>query len=153
MKNMMLQARNFSKIILCALLLLAAGCKDNNEPKTLYGSVVRPAWAVSEDHDYSSMTAVVKVDLKIQYPEMAADYALNSQDLLAAFAGDKCLGVASPNEGLFYLMITSTEGSVTLRYYSAQYKNLFEAEPFTFQTDAMLGTPDHPYSPAFVLSK
>ena len=74
------------------------------------------------------MTAVVKVDLKAQYPEKASDWQLNDNDLLAAFNGETCLGVASPKEGLFFLYIAGTEGAVTLRYYSAHYKNFFEAK-------------------------
>lgn len=146
--------KNLFTLVLSLLVLLPiTGCKDkNNNPETLAGSVERPVWTAPEDYDKTStMSVVAKVDLKIQYPELAADYALNSQDLLAAFAGDKCLGIASPTDGLFHLMVTSTEGSFTLRYYSAQYRNLFTTDPIVFQTDARLGTPDHPYTPKLAL--
>ena len=37
----------------------------------------------------SSMVAVVKVDLKAQYPNIATDFALNENDLLGAFSENK----------------------------------------------------------------
>jgi len=154
MRNMMLQVRKFSKIVLCALLLVVASCTGNNQPESIYGKVEQPAWSAPADYDYSSsMTAIVKVDLKSQYPESAVDFAINEKDLLAAFSGEKCLGVTSPTDGLFFLFIAGTEGQVTIRYYSAQYKNLFAAEPITYQNDLHLGSPDQPYAPAFVLIK
>ncbi|MBR3647939.1 MAG: hypothetical protein IKN59_06085, partial [Paludibacteraceae bacterium] len=111
------------------------------------------------DYDYtSSMTAVVKVDLKAQYPVTGKDFVLNDSDLLAAFSGETCLGVAEPlsleghespvgfygcgplaripaAETLFFLYITGPSslqggegGKLSLRYYSTHYKNLFEAK-------------------------
>ena len=102
----------FLTLATCALLLLAAGCKPKEEPidpqKALYGNVARPEWVAPEDYDYtSSMTAVIRVDLKAQYPDAAADFVLDDQDLLAAFIGDECCGVATPQDGLFYLYISS----------------------------------------------
>lgn len=138
-----------------ALLLFAAGCKDKNAPESFNGNVARPTWTAPEVSDMtSSMTAVVKVDLKAQYPEVAADWQLKDEDRLAAFISDNCVGVASPKEGLFFLYIAGTEGAVTLRYYSAHYKNLFEAkDAFVFRNDDHLGTPDNPFIPAFVVVK
>ncbi len=101
------------------------------------------------------MTAVIKVDLAAQYPDIAADFVLMDNDLLAAFSGKTCLGVASPNEGSFYLYIGAPVGltptSVTLRYYSAHYKNLFEAkDAFPYVSDTQQGNADEPFIPAFV---
>ena len=132
MKNMMLPAKNCS-IILCALLLVAAGCKkdEEKEPETFVSDKACPTWTVPEVTDMtSSMTAVVKVDLKAQYPDKAADFVLNDNDLLAAFSRETCLGTASPQDGLFYLYIAGQEsesgsGMVSLRYYSTHYKNVF----------------------------
>ncbi|MBQ7530793.1 MAG: hypothetical protein IJT12_03735 [Paludibacteraceae bacterium] len=76
--------------------------------------------------------------------------------MLAAFnsRSESCLGVASPKEGLFFLYIAGTEGAVTIRYYSAQYKNLFEAkDAFAFQNDAHLGTVAEPFIPTWVEAK
>ena len=146
--------------VLCTLSLCTlVGCKDKNTPETFASDQPRPTWATLENYDYnSSMTAVVKVDLKAQYPDQAADFVIKDDDLLAAFSGETCLGTASPEEGLFYLYIaapvTGNPSSVTLRYYSAHYKNLFEAaNAFTFQNDAHLGTIAEPFVPTFVVAK
>ena len=142
--------------MLAVVALCFAGCKGNNEPESFNGNVARPTWTAPTQYDYSSsMTAVVKVDLKAQYPEQAADFVLKSEDLLAAFAGETCVGVGSQLEnGLFNLMMVDAEGAITLRYYSAHYKNLFEAkDAFVFRNDGRLGTIDEPYVPAFVVVK
>ena len=142
--------------VLCTLSLCTlVGCKDKNTPETFASDQPRPTWATLENYDYnSSMTAVVKVDLKAQYPDQAADFVIKDEDILAAFSGETCLGIASPQDGLFYLYVAGTEGAVTLRYYSAHYKNLFEAaNAFPFQNDAHLGTPDNPLIPTFVVAK
>ena len=146
-----------SVLVLCTLFLCTlVGCKDKNAPESFNGNVARPAWTDPSDHDFtSSMTAVIKVDLASQYPDIAADFVLMENDLLAAFSGETCLGVASPNEGVFYLYIGAPIGvtptSVTLRYYSAHYKNLFEAkDAFPYVSDTQQGNADEPFIPAFV---
>ena len=146
---------------ICMLAVVAicfAGCKkDTNAPESFNGNVERPTWTAPEASDMSSsMTAVVKVDLKAMYPSRAADFVLNDNDLLAAFSGETCLGVASPQDGLFFLYIaapvTGNPSSVTLRYYSAHYKNLFEAvNALTFANDAHLGTIAEPLVPTLVV--
>ena len=176
MKNMMLQVRNSNKsnspkgvltVITVSLLTVLStvliGCKDKNAPETFNGDVARPTWTAPTKYDYSSsMTAVIKVDLKAQYPDKAADFVLDNNDLLAAFSGDECLGTASPQDGLFFLYIagpSSLQGGdggrlITLRYYSAHYKNLFEAvNAFPFVNDTQQGTIAEPFKPAFVVAK
>ena len=150
-------------IILCALLLLAAGCKKDpgtdpdNPQKNLNGDVARPTWTVPEDYDYtSSMTAVIKVE-KLN-GQMVDIQLVNDSDVLAAFSGETCLGIAKYEEGLFFLYIaspvTGNPSSVTLRYYSAHYKNLFEAvNAFPFVNDTQQGTIAEPFKPAFVVAK
>ena len=145
MKNMMLPAKSFS-ILLCGLLLLAAGCKPKEEPvdpqKALYGNVARPEWVAPEDYDYtSSMTAVISMDSLVT----------SSEDVLAAFIGDECRGIATYDSGLFYLYIAGPGETVTLRYWSAQYTNLFAAEPISFVNDVQLGSTADPYKPHFVV--
>ena len=147
MKNMMLPAKSCS-IILCSLLLLAAGCKPKEEPvdpqKALYGDVARPTWTVSDDYDYtSSMTAVISMDSLVT----------SSEDVLAAFIDDECRGIATYDSGLFYLYIAGPGETVTLRYWSAQYTNLFAAESISFVNDAQLGSTAEPYKPDFVVAK
>ena len=141
----------------CGLLLLAAGCKEQNKPESFAGNVAKPTWTVPADYDYtSSMTAVVKVELAAQYPDKGADFVLDSNDLLAAFSGETCLGIASPQDGLFYLYIAAPtangNAAVTLRYYSAHYKNLFEAkDAFPFANDTQQGTVATPFVPMFTV--
>ena len=145
--------------MLAVVAICFAGCKDKNAPESFNGNVARPTWTAPEVSDItSSMTAVIKVDLKAQYPDLAADFVLNANDMLAAFSGETCLGTAQPQEGLFFLYIaapvTGNPSSVTLRYYSAHYKNLFEAsDAFVFHKDDRLGTPDNPLVPTFVVVK
>ena len=155
-------------IISCTLLLFAAGCKKNKdkEPETFFSDIARPTWTTPDNYDItSSMTAVVKVDLKAQYPETAADFVPDANDLLAAFSGETCLGVAQPQDGFFYLYVaspttdsdnslTGEAGLISLRYYSARYKNLFDAkDAFLFANDAHLGTVAEPFIPKVVATK
>ena len=157
MKNMMLPAKSCS-IILCALLLLAAGCKKDpgtdpeNPQQNLYGDVARPTWTAQENYDYtSSMTAVIKVE-KLN-DQIINDQMVNDSDVLAAFIGDECRGIATYDSGLFYLYIAGPGESVTLRYWSAHYKNLFAAEPIPFVNDKQLGSTAEPYKPNWVVAK
>ena len=166
MRNMMLPVRNYKKLLLAALcslsmvlLVLFSGCKNKEQdPETFVSDKTRPVWTAPEKSDItSSMTAVVKVDLKAQYPSIAADFVLNENDLLGAFAEEQCLGVAQLQEGYFFIYINSpaeSSSQVTLRYYSAFYKNLFEAkDAFPFKNDDILGTIADPYIPALVVVK
>jgi len=177
MKNMMSQVKNCSILVLCALLLLAVGCKkEQNAPEqqqpsqeqpqpqpqpdpepteTLAGNVARPSWTAPDVYDMtSSMTALIKVDLKAQYPKLAADYKLDANDVLGAFSGDTCLGVGTIVDGLFFIYIDATQGAVTLRYWSAQYKNLFEAkDAFPYANESKIGTVAQPYTPKWSVVK
>ena len=154
--------------ILSVLTVLFSSCEKTpqNTPETFASDKARPTWTAIEQSDMSSsMTAVVKVDLKAQYPESAADFVLNEGDLLAAFSGETCLGTATLQDGLFFLYIagqtsnsdsglTSKSDAVTLRYYSAHYKNLFEAkDAFPFVNDNHLGTVAEPLICNFALLK
>ena len=145
--------------VLCTFALSAFfGCKEKNKPESFLSDKARPTWTAPEKSDItSSMTAVVKVDLKAQYPSIAADFVLNENDLLGAFAEEQCLGVAQVQEGYFFIYINSpaeSSSQVTLRYYSAFYKNLFEAkDAFPFKNDDILGTIADPYIPSLAVVK
>ena len=172
MRNMTLPAKSFSrsKLSLCAVLCILSaaavfftGCKSGNEPESFNSDVARPTWTAIEVPDMtSSMTAVVKVDLKAQYPDKAADFVLNDNDLLAAFSGELCLGTASPQDGLFYLFVAgindqahiTNDQFVSIRYYSAHYRNIFEArDAFPFRNDTHIGTVAEPFIPTFIVTK
>lgn len=150
--------------LLCGAVLLATGCKKNEEPQpqptqTLKGSVAKPSWAFDKKYDFTiSMLAVVKVDLLKTYPEIAKDYVLKDEDIMAAFIGETCIDVRSPKDGVFNLYMSlpinfnNDEKNVTLRYWSAHYTNTFEAaDVFQFENDVTLGTPD-PLTPSFTVS-
>ena len=138
------------------MLVLFAGCKDNKQPQTLFGNLDKPVWIAPDGNNMtSSMTALVKVDLLAQNPDLAADFVLDGNDLLGAFAGEQCIGVAPLEDGFFFVYINEPEAedsSVTLRYYSAHYRNIFEAKnAFPYRNDDHLGTVAEPFVPAFVL--
>ena len=144
--------------LLAALTLVVSGCKKDKEaePETFDGNVAAPTWTAPSKYDYNStMTAVIKVDLKAQYPTIAANWKSSENDLLAAFAGDQLVGLGNQIEaGLYNLMIVDAEGEITLRYYSVYYKNLFEAkDAFPYHKDDRLGTPDRPFVPTWVVVK
>ena len=152
MKNMMSQVRNLSKIILCAVLLLAAGCKDKEQPVNPYvdpGTIENPDWVLTVDTtDLTvSMTAVVKVSFA------------QSEGSLAAFMGNDCCGIADYNAdlGLYWLYIspaTEQGGNVQLRFYSPDLKRIFDAtSTFPFRNDTQRGTVAEPYTPEWEVTK
>lgn len=151
--------KNYNKLFVYSLIAAAAGalvilsgCKKK---ETLNSNVETPAWTAPANYDYSSsMTAVIKVDLLTQYPKLASDWQLKDDDMLAAFAGETCQGVAKPKDGLFFLYIAGTEGNLTLRYYSAYYNNIFEAtDAITFKNNDHLGTVAQPLTPTFAVKE
>jgi len=164
--------------VLCTVLLCTfMGCDKKQEPEQpqpqeqktdststpttptdpvdpLMGNIERPSWTVPSSYDYtSSMSAVIRV-VTINGQKIN-DNILNESDLVAAFAGDTCLGIASPIDGLFFLYIAGVNDQmVNLKYYSTHYKNIFEAkEAFPFVNDAHLGSVAEPFAPAFVVVK
>ena len=153
--------RHLSALLSCLLLLAVTGCKDKKTtPPSLKGNEVRPTWTAPDEYDYSSsMTAVIRVDLAAQYPTQAADFTISEDDLLAAFAGNQCLGVTEPQDGLFYLFIAGPDTEeqttgITLRYWSAHYTNLFVAEnAFPFVNDDQKGTIAEPFVPVLKLDR
>lgn len=179
MKSMMSQVKNCSTLFLCTLLLFAAGCKkeDQNAPEqqqpqeqtqptdpvtppveTIAGNVAQPDWQLPADYDMtSSLTAIVKVDLALSFKaEQLAGWQLAEGDVLAAFDGDNCLGLASPKDGLFMLYVTAPkEGNpVSLKYYSVAVKNLFIAsETIVYKNDEVMGSVAQPYTPNWTVAK
>jgi len=146
----------FAAFVLGAVVLSSCQQKQPEpEPETFMSDKERPTWTAPEKYDYTaSMTAVIRMDLKAQYPQKAADFVVKDEDVFAAFSGDSCLGVAELKDGLYYLYVVGTEGAVTLRYYSAHYKNIFEAvNAFDFKNDTQLGTPGAPFIPQWVEQK
>lgn len=166
--------RTSQLIVLAGLAAIAfslftfSGCKKDGQdpvpPKTdsITGNVALPDWKVAEGYDMtSSMTVVAKVDLSLTYTAdqlKDAFYQLSDSDLLAAFAGDECVGVGKPeSNGLFYFGIAApkTQGTpIVLRYYSKKVSNIFEAQStLTFQNDERIGDHQNPYTPEFKVKK
>ena len=155
-------------IYLIALLILAVGCKQKNQPQSIMGNKNKPAWTTISEYDMSNtMTMIVRVDLSKSYPEQYNAYiatqddglGISSNDLLAAFAGETCIGCKSLNEdGLFYLSVVQPMndpmGNFKLIYYSEKFRNIFvSTDSYTFVTDGMIGTPDKPLEPTFVVNE
>lgn len=181
MKNMMLRAKNWSNTAqwLCVLsLCVFVACKGPTNPpdtptdpdnphktEAIAGNVARPTWTAPTDYDMSSsMTAVAKADLSYYYSAQldTAKYQLSEDDILAAFAGSECVGVAEQKNGLFYMYITApTSGAgeqsltpIVFRYYSVTLKNIFVSEDhFMFTNDKVLGSVSKPYVPVLVVEK
>ena len=141
----MLQVRNCKVLVLCTLLLLAAGCKDKNVPVNPYvtpGNTENPGWVINvENNMTASMTAVVEVSFA------------QTEGILAAFIGDQCCGIAEylADYGLYWLYLspaTEEGGDVQLRFYSPELKRIYDAtETFPFRNDTQLGSVAAPYKP------
>lgn len=159
--------------VLCTMSLCAlVGCKDQNPPVNpddpkntpIHGNVAAPAWAAPAEYDMSSsMTVIAKVDLSVYYAAQldTANYQLMDNDLLAAFAGNECLGVVKPVNGKFYLYICAPSVGnqqtasvpVVIRYYSHSLRNVFvSVDNFLFMNDATKGSADQPYVPQLKVS-
>ena len=151
-------------ITLFALVgLVFAGCHKesitsidtNGTLGTPNGSVDAPLWSVDTNYDYSSsMTAVVEVELSLTYSQAANNWHVDSSDMVGAFCGDKCVGVAKPTHNLFFVYIIAPEvGStepITLRYYSSILKNIFYSDvSFPFVNGGQQGTVNQPLRPQF----
>jgi len=152
--------KNFSKIALCAALLLVAGCKGKEEPAdptpvtpstedpfVTPGNTEDPHWLLTVENDMStSMTAIVKVSFA------------KSAGTLAAFMGGDCCGVAEykAEYGLYWLYISPAAegGNVQLRFYSPELKRIFNATSvFPYRNDTQLGSIAEPYTPEWAAAK
>ena len=177
MKNILSRAKNYNRrklglysvfCILSVLTVLFVACDKKDEPtpeKTLYGNAPRPTWTAPVNPDpTASMTAIIAV--RTLAGVTVPDSCVGANDMLAAFYGETCLGIAKKYEdGVFYMYICGpTTGlspndqrpttNISLRYWSAHYTNLFEADDaFPFVNDTQQGTPDNPFVPAFVVVK
>lgn len=162
------------RIVACGLVLFLSACgKDDDntvqppatpQEETLAGNKEKPDWQIPSEQDLTaSMTAVVRVNLSLTYPTQMAALSGSSADgqipgagdLLAAFSGETCLGVAQNTDGLFYLYIArppkGADQAIDLRFYSATLKNVFlVGKVFTFVADASQGSVSAPLEPSFL---
>ena len=153
-------------IYLIALLILAVGCKQKNQPQSIMGNKNEPAWTTISEYDMSNtMTMIVRVDLSKSYPEQVKAYLASnpngkinhSDDILAAFSGDQCVGYAQPGQdGLFYLFVAmpaqESHAKIQLKYYSVVLRNIFIAsEQYLFTSDQRWGSADEPIVPTLLV--
>ena len=139
-----LRVKNFSMMVLGAVLIMAAGCKPQApvNPFVDPGNTPDPQWVVTVENDLTaSMTAIVKVSFA------------NQPGALAAFIGNECCGIAEfkADYGLYWLYISPNAESsdeVQLRFYSPELKRIFEANStFPFSNYTHLGTLSDPLTP------
>ena len=144
---MMLQVRNYSLIVLCAVLFASCEQKD---PYVNPGNVEDPQWIITVDTTdmTASMTAIVKVSFT------------GKQGTLAAFMGDDCGGIADYIDGLYYLYISpsanggSVLANVQLRFYSPDLKRVFVSkQTFPFVNDGNQGSVSAPFTPEWEVAK
>ena len=141
---MMLQVRNYSLIVLCAVLFASCEQKD---PYVNPGNVEDPQWKITVDTTdmTASMTAIVKVSFT------------GKQGTLAAFMGDDCGGIADYIDGLYYLYISPSANSnanVQLRFYSPDLKRVFVSkQTFPFVNDGNQGSVSAPFTPEWEVAK
>ena len=144
---MMLQVRNYSLIVLCAVLFASCEQKD---PYVNPGNVEDPQWKITVDTTdmTASMTAIVKVSFT------------GKQGTLAAFMGDDCGGIADYIDGLYYLYISpsanggSVLANVRLRFYSPDLKRVFVSkQTFPFVNDGNQGSVSAPFTPEWEVAK
>ena len=153
----------FMMMVACAAMLLATGCKDEkqNQAESIIGNVSKPTWVAPESFDMSSsMTAIVGIDLTSVYTAAqleAVKYERSADDLLAAFAGETCLGVGKwLEEGdAYWLFIAAPENAdaVTIKHYSAALKHVFVSESIPYSNGAHLGSVDEPYNPKWTVAQ
>ena len=143
----MLQVRNYSLIVLCAVLFASCEQKD---PYVNPGNVEDPQWKITVDTTdmTASMTAIVKVSFT------------DKQGTLAAFMGDDCGGIADYIDGLYYLYISpsanggSVLANVQLRFYSPDLKRVFVSkQTFPFVNDGNQGSVSAPFTPEWEVAK
>ena len=83
--------------------------------------------------------------------------AVNSGDILGAFIGGECRGLAKPIDEIdgkthFYLKVRATESDekdapVSLRYYSTEKQHVFYSEQFSFVADGEAGSLEEGFKP------
>lgn len=157
MKSMFKKILQYS--LLVASLFLAASCsKEEQEgigngihqkPNWVANSNLMkleqaPDWTVTNTSITQSMTATIAFGDSLP--------TVKPEDLLAAFAGDECVGVTKSSSGgttpRFYLYIREPQSSIkeiTLAYYSSTEQNVrYWPNSFKYATDRILGTPNNP---------
>ena len=118
----------------------------------MQGTDTLPTWNEPDKSIYpTSMTAVVRLTPFLER------YA-TEDDVMAAFIGDECRGVASRIEvdgkALYFVLVKAADdeaGNVEFRYYNTQTNTLYHsvAEEVPYEINKVYGTPDAPEYPDF----
>jgi len=138
-------------ILISALAL--TGCKSKNEPTIDTPTIERPTWqAVATDY-YGYMTVILDA--------ASLPAKIDNQDLISAYIGDTCRGVAAPyleQDSIvrIYLSVKPSEQEasnpdqqVELRYYSEKEKHIYTSQPVAYADEEMLGSMDEGYQPTW----
>lgn len=165
--NAFTHLRNNALLIVFVIVFVSCGkdepqttSQPSDQPHIPSSNIESPGWIVDSNYDYSaSMTAVVSVDLLQSYPEADGYWHLDNADMLAAFCGDECLGIAHPDDSLFFLFIHAPTNYaagngddliVSFHYYSALLKNIFVANvSYPFLNGDRIGSVLSPLSLSF----
>ena len=131
-------------------IIYLVGNNNVYEPFVVNVSVVgqRPDWLINPfDCKYSmSIIGQLRVDNLVSEDE---------DDIVGAFIGEQCVGVASPvylaRYDAYYVMLdlfANDFGAVTFRVYDASTGNVYAkvdvSQPITFESDHIIGTIDNP---------
>ena len=118
----------------------------------MQGNDILPAWSEPDNSIFpTSMTAVVRLTPFLER------YATEN-DVMAAFIGDECRGVASRIEvdgkALYFVHVKAADdetGNVEFRYYNTATNTLYRsvAEEVPYEINKVYGTPDAPEYPNF----
>lgn len=134
--NIKMKTKTLLVLMGMAMSLLVA-CHKPDEP-----IAEKPNWVAVVNPEFSTSMTMICV------PPTGERATVN--DELAAFMDNQCYGVASLQDGIFYLGIPGPEDEcpLELRYYSAT-KQSTRTLVMTYMPNARLGSSDVPYSLSF----
>lgn len=131
---------------------IGGGGSTNNNDLEKEGTDERPDWKVIEDYNPTAY-------MLLTIDEDNMPVAVSDGDLLGAFVGGECRGLARPAKGIddvmrFYMTICTCEenehenvqGMVVVKYYSAAKHRIYESEEFKFVQGQALGSSTESYS-------
>lgn len=148
---------------LAGIIMLAASCSgDDNSINNPTDKVNRPSWSAEIGRKADSAPTWVPVSDESLTSSMTITAGLSDNftaitvtedDMLAAFSGQTCLGVATPmftySKPRFYLYVlppTDSKKMVTLAYYNAKSNKLYYwVDAIHFENNKTVGSVLHAY--------
>lgn len=141
--------------IMATLLSIAVSCGDDDDELKQYltqGNEERPAWVTGDVYEIYEYTMSVQVTLQ----SVLLPY-VSEEDLMCAVVGDEVRAVTNMNStgGIVYFPLgiagNSSNGKVTLKYYSARLKRIYTLEDWMPFDPGMPPTQDgEPYVVNFI---